>query len=172
MHILIPHCCLPSLHSQVGLARVPQSPNASVHASSIALRIDLDNLLGQDINHDTFNDLERPFSPEEIDSVIKDLPNDKSPGPDGFNNEFIKHCWDIVGKDIQDLINDFHAEKICLESINDSYITLIPKIDCPQNSADFRPISLLNSVLKIITKLLANRQIGRASCRERVYVLV
>ena len=121
------------------------------------MHFDLDNLLGQDINHDTFHDLERPFSPEEIDSVIKDLPNDKSPGPDGFNNEFIKHCWDIVGKDIQDLINDFHAEKICLESINDSYITLIPKIDCPQNSADFRPISLLNSVLKIITKLLANR---------------
>ena len=122
-----------------------------------AIHFDLDNLLGQDINHDLFHDLENPFSIEEIESVIEDLPNDKSPGPDGFNNEFIKHCWEIVGKDIQDLINDFHSEKICLESINDSYITLIPKVDCPQTPADFRPISLLNSVLKIITKLLANR---------------
>ena len=51
----------------------------------------------------------------------------------------------------------FYNENICLESINDSYITLIPKVDNPESPGDFRPISLLNSVLKIITKLLANR---------------
>jgi hypothetical protein len=36
--------------------------------------------------------LEAPFSKEEIDVLIKGLPNNKAPGPDGFNNEFIKHC--------------------------------------------------------------------------------
>ena len=34
--------------------------------------------------------LEAPFLNEEIDGIIKALPNDKSPGPDGFNNEFMK----------------------------------------------------------------------------------
>jgi hypothetical protein len=34
--------------------------------------------------------LEVPFSREEIVKVVKNLPNEKSPGPDGFNNEFIK----------------------------------------------------------------------------------
>jgi hypothetical protein len=47
--------------------------------------------------------------------------------------------------------------KKSLESINSSFITLIPKCDNPITANDFRPISLLNSVLKIITKLLANR---------------
>jgi hypothetical protein len=37
-------------------------------------------------------ELEVPFSDEEIDRVIKSFPNDKSPGPDGFNNDFIKNC--------------------------------------------------------------------------------
>jgi hypothetical protein len=43
------------------------------------------------------------------------------------------------------------------ESINGSFITLIPKISNPQTINDFRPISLLNYSLKILTKLLANR---------------
>jgi hypothetical protein len=29
--------------------------------------------------------LEEPFTSSKIDSVIKDFPNNKSPGPDGFN---------------------------------------------------------------------------------------
>jgi hypothetical protein len=44
-----------------------------------------------------------------------------------------------------------------LESMNSSFITLIPKVDNLMSPNDFRPIFLLNSVLKIITKLLANR---------------
>jgi retron-type reverse transcriptase len=44
-----------------------------------------------------------------------------------------------------------------LESINSSFITLIPKVENTTSPSDFRTISLLNSVLKILTKLLANR---------------
>jgi len=35
-------------------------------------------------------DLELDFRETEIDNVVRNLPNDKSPGPDGFNNEFLK----------------------------------------------------------------------------------
>jgi hypothetical protein len=34
--------------------------------------------------------LEEPFTRAEIEVVVKNLPNDKAPGLDGFNNEFIK----------------------------------------------------------------------------------
>lgn len=104
-----------------------------------------------------FEDLEKPFTNQEINDVVKELPNDKSPGPDGFNNEFYKSCWDIIGPDIRNLIHEFHGGNINLESINSSFITLIPKTDTPLNPNDYRPISLLNSYLKIITKLLENR---------------
>lgn len=44
-----------------------------------------------------------------------------------------------------------------MQSINYSFITLIPKKDSACTPGDFRPISLLNCTLKILTKLLANR---------------
>jgi hypothetical protein len=39
---------------------------------------------------DNLHILEVPFSNTEVDEVIKNLPNNKSPGPDGFDNEFYK----------------------------------------------------------------------------------
>jgi hypothetical protein len=101
--------------------------------------------------------LEIPFSKKEIDDVVDGLPNDKSLGPDGFTNEFIKGCWSLIASDFYNLCQAFFDENLCLRSINSSYITLIPKKDGPQEVSDYRPISLLNTSLKILTKLLANR---------------
>jgi hypothetical protein len=51
----------------------------------------------------------------------------------------------------------FAQGNLNLEHINRSFITLIPKKDSPRTVNDYRPISLLNSSLKILTKLVANR---------------
>lgn len=118
---------------------------------------DLLNLANLISPHEDLSSLEAPFSRAEIDAVVKGVPSDKAPGPDGFNNNFIKACWDIIAEDFYALIEDFYHGKINLQSINSSYITLIPKKDRPTQAGDFRPISLLNISIKIITKLLANR---------------
>jgi hypothetical protein len=102
-------------------------------------------------------DLIAPFSTEEIDNVIKDLKNDKSPNPDGLNTDLMKKCWPVIKQDFYYLCSFFYEYNICLQSINSSYITLIPKVDNSASVSDFRPISLLNSSVKLLTKLLANR---------------
>lgn len=61
--------------------------------------------------------LEDPFMPQEIDDIVKSLPNDKSPGPNGFNNEFLKSCWQIIKADFYNLCNAFHQGSLCLKSI-------------------------------------------------------
>jgi len=98
-----------------------------------------------------------PFTREEIDKVVKEMPSDKSPGPDGFNGLFLKSCWHIIKEDIYSLCFQFYEGDLNLESINMGNITLIPKIGSPESINDFRPITLLNCVLKLITKILANR---------------
>jgi hypothetical protein len=85
------------------------------------------------------------------------MPFDKAPGPDGFNGLFVKKCWPIVKDEFVRLVEDFHAGTLNLQSINGSYITLVPKVQSPVTVNDFRPISLTNVCLKFSTKLLTNR---------------
>jgi hypothetical protein len=101
--------------------------------------------------------LEDPFTKEEIDSTIQHLPTDKSPDPDGFNGDFLKRCWPMVANDYYELCQGFFDGTICMQSINGSRIVLVPKKDNPTKIGDFRPISLLNSSVKLLTKILANR---------------
>jgi hypothetical protein len=81
-------------------------------------------------NNSELSWLEEPFTREEIDVVVRNLPNDKASGRDGFNSEFIKRCWHFIKDDFYALCSAFQDNLASLQSINDSYITLIiPKID-------------------------------------------
>jgi hypothetical protein len=98
-----------------------------------------------------------PFSQEEIENIILELPSDKAPGPNGFNNLFFKRARHIIREDFFKLSTNFFNHDVDLKSVNHSYITLVPKIDNLEKVSDFRPISLNNSVPKLVAKILANR---------------
>jgi len=51
--------------------------------------------------------LEQPFSKEEIDRIIAELPTNKFPGPNGFNGEFLKKCWPLNANDFYELFEAF-----------------------------------------------------------------
>ena len=99
-----------------------------------------------------------PISLEEINSVVLSLPNDKAPGPDGYIGCFYKCCWNIIKWDLLAAVLILQqGSPGRLDLLNSAYITLIPKHVEAILPGDFRPISLVHSFAKLITKILANR---------------
>ncbi|OMO91306.1 reverse transcriptase [Corchorus capsularis] len=101
--------------------------------------------------------LETPFTSEEIFEAINVSDGNKSPGPDGFNLHFFKKNWDIVRTDLLKIFDDFFHSGSFDKKINSSFISLIPKCASPSSISDYRPISLVGSIYKIISKVLARR---------------
>jgi len=89
--------------------------------------------------------------------VCEDCDSFKSPGPDGVNFGFLKEFWSDMKQDIMRFMTEFHRNGRLSRGINSTFIALIPKKDNPQKLNDFRPISLVGSIYKILAKVLANR---------------
>ena len=101
--------------------------------------------------------LERKFEREEILQVVRDMEGDKASGPDGFTMAFYHHCWRVVEKDVLAIFEEFFQHCKFEKSFNATFIALIPKKIDASNVRDFRPISLVGSVYKILAQVLANR---------------
>ena len=118
------------------------------------MQFDLHSLINVDVY---LSFLVQPFTRDEIDLLVRKLPVDKAPGPNGFNGLFIKKCWNVIKEDFYKLCEDFFSLLVNLESINSSFITLVAKVHSPETVNDYRPISVLNMDIKLLTKLLADR---------------
>jgi hypothetical protein len=116
-----------------------------------------DNLHFRQLSQTDSGSLTKPFSEAEVKAALWDCDSYKSPGPDGINFGFYKDFWDDLRSDFMSFIAEFHRNGKLSEGINSTFIALIPKIDCPQRLNDFRPISLVGSLYKILAKVLANR---------------
>lgn len=97
------------------------------------------------------------FSFDEIKEAIWSCDGDKSPGPDGFNFTFFNKFWNSISGEISMLVDEFYNNLVQPKGICSSFISLIPKRDNPQNITDYRPSSLIGSIHKIISKILAAR---------------
>ena len=110
------------------------------------------------INAQDMSKLELPFTEDEVWRTIQQLPSDKAPGPDGYIGRFYKPRWAIIKEDIMVAISAVWSRKMVnFGTLNSAYITLLPKKEGAEQPKDFRPISLVHSFAKLITKLLANR---------------
>lgn len=83
--------------------------------------------------------------------------NEKALGPDGFTFKLFKSKWEIMKNDIVNFVKHFERNCSLAVGCNSSFVTLIPKVPDPLTLGDYRPITLIGSLNKIITKLLATR---------------
>ncbi|GJV76704.1 RNA-directed DNA polymerase, eukaryota [Tanacetum coccineum] len=101
--------------------------------------------------------LEIEVTREEIKKAVWDCGVDKSPGPDGFTFGFYRRYWTFLENDVVEAVLYFFNHGQFPKGSNSSFITLIPKTQEAKMMKDFRPITLIGSLYKIIAKILANR---------------
>lgn len=100
----------------------------------------------------------RPFTMEELHSALKELNKNKSPGSDGITPEFYLHFWDLIKDAFMQSLEFSLEEGTLTDGQRLGVITLLPKKNLDKTLiSNWRPITLLNSDVKIISKALANR---------------
>lgn len=101
--------------------------------------------------------LDQPITSEEVRAALFQMDGRKASGPDGFVAAFYQENWDWLGNDIVQSTLSLFESGFLLKEMNQTLITLIPKVPNPQYVGDFRPISLRNVLYKLISKVLVNR---------------
>ena len=97
------------------------------------------------------------FREDEVKRAVWDCRSDKSPGPDGLNFKFIKQLWPSIKPDFLRFLDEFHVNGLFPKCSNASFIALIPKVIDPQMLNEYKSISLIGCIYKIVAKILANR---------------
>lgn len=128
-----------------------------------SIRPKLGGVFIRKLNEGAANQLQTRFAVGEIEAALKHCSNLKAPGPDGFNFSFVKKGWGFLKGLVLQFFDDFHANGKLSKGINSTFVALIPKVYCPTSFREYRPISMVGWVYKLLAKVLANRLKGHLS---------
>lgn len=100
--------------------------------------------------------LEEEVTADEIRKVLFAMPNNKSPGPDGYPAEFFKSTWSVVAHDFIIVVQSVFKFGFLPKGINSTVLALIPKKLDSLEKRDYRPIAFCNVLYKVVSKIVAN----------------
>ena len=115
----------------------------SLLSEDMGWKADIGRLQFDQISQQEAENLEMPFSEDEIYVALMEMNEDKAPGPNGFTMAFWQSCWEFIKEEILEMFKDFYKHSSFLKSLNNTFLVLIPKKSGAEDLGDFRPISLL-----------------------------
>ena len=103
------------------------------------------------------NMLQEVFTQDEVDRAVFQMEALKASGPDGMPPLFFQHYWKFIGDEVLAAVLNCLNSGSFPQSLNNTFITLIPKVKSPTLVSEFLPISLCNILYKIVSKVVANK---------------
>ena len=88
----------------------------------------------------------------EIKTVVFNLNGNGAPGPDGFCGVFYHSCWDIIGTNVCNVIQQFFKQIWVLPRMNSNVVSLIPKNQGVYSIKYYRPITVAISNLRLFPR--------------------
>ena len=109
------------------------------------------------LQEDALTALSYPVLDREISMGLGALKPFKAPGSDGLHAGFFQRFWLLVGDSVKSEVKSIFTSGVVPEYLNQTLITLIPKCKNPESLYNYRPISLCNTIYKVVTKIIVNR---------------
>lgn len=109
------------------------------------------------VSEDSNVDLEASLSAQELQGALQSMQSGKAPGIDGLPVEFYKAFWPVIGPDLLDVLRDSLRRGRLPLSGRRAVLTLLPKKGDLQDIRNWRPVSLLCTDYKLLSKVLATR---------------
>lgn len=81
----------------------------------------------------------------------------KALGPDGLLARFFQRFWMVIGNSVKNEIKSIFSNGVIPNYLSHTLVSLIPKYNEPETFNQYRPISLCNTMYKLVTKILVLR---------------
>ena len=135
----------------------------SLHFSSVLTEADRSSLVVNFSVEEILSDIN--ITAELVTSIVLNLKDNVNSGPDNIPAYFIKKCWTALVKPILIIFKKIVNTGYFPTEWKTSYISPIFKSGNKHNIYDYRPISQLSCIPKIMDALLANNLMDKLFCK-------
>ena len=101
--------------------------------------------------------LKLPITTEELRLAVMGGKRNKAPGLDGIPNDFLQSAWQYIHSDLLEVVNNMYLDGVILPSQTRGVVGYVPKTPAPVTSSEYRALTLLNSDVKLLARVMVNR---------------
>ena len=159
-------CSIPCLWDGDRLLEAPRDLSAHIYSfyralflagprSGVSLSVDF--WQAAHVTEEENRELTLPFLPEEVQRAVLEMKPNSAPGPDGLPVAFFQTFWESIKAVIMPMFQEFYVGTLVLSRLNFGVVTLVPKVVGATDIRQFRPITVLNVIFRIFSKVCALR---------------